>query len=164
MPSVGAFNVHYILNTGAMLEIIPANNIFENSTLSRELCVRLINYFSGLQRSIHINIVFVENSFPFAEASKHTLYKALLRNQICNNCNLLFAGDFVINSSAVYYNSSSVVNDTRCFVFTPVDDNRAEADERFYFNISTTNTLDTITSNQALVDITIYDEDGKSSI
>ncbi len=75
----------------------------------------------------------------------------------------MFAGDFRLNNTSIYFNSSSLMNDTHCFIFLPVDDERVEANERFEFNISTTNALDTI-SNGQLLDITIYDDDGKSKI
>jgi len=74
----------------------------------------------------------------------------------------LFAGDFSLNSMPLYFNSTSAINDTRCWTFTPVNDTRVEDTENFYFNVSTTNELDIISSD-SVFDIAINDDDGNSS-
>ena len=89
------------------------------------------------------------------------------RNQICY-CNersicLLLAGDFSLNYMPLYFNSMSMVNDTLCWTFTPVDDQRIEDTENFYFNVSTSNDLDII-STTSVFNIAISDNDGTNSM
>lgn len=55
---------------GVLLEKLPTTNIFENSTMNRSLCVRLIDIGEGLQRSVHVSVMFIPNLFPYAEESK----------------------------------------------------------------------------------------------
>lgn len=72
----------------------------------------------------------------------------------------LSVGDFMLNDTALYFDSSSIVNDTRCLAFDPVNDDIVEAAESFYFNVSTSNELDIIL-NDPRIQVAIYDDDGK---
>ncbi len=67
----------------------------------------------------------------------------------------------MLNNTSIYFGSSSMINETRCLLFTPVDDDQVEDNEPFMFRVNTTNALDTI-SNGPLFNIVIYDDDGKS--
>jgi len=61
----------------------------------------------------------------------------------------------------VYFNSSSALNSTACFIFTTVDDSIIENDEQFHFSSVAENSLDKFEDDS--FSIIIYDNDGKGS-
>ena len=65
----------------------------------------------------------------------------------------------MIDSYTVYFTSSSIVRDTRCFQFQPVQDMIVEEDEVMTFQALTGNELDMFVSGNSF-DLTIYDDDG----
>ena len=66
----------------------------------------------------------------------------------------------MIDVNVTYFNSSSEVNDTRCFVFSPVQDNVVEDAEQFNFQAVASNELDIFTEGYNAFALTIYDDDG----
>lgn len=71
----------------------------------------------------------------------------------------LYLGDFMIEDYMVEFDSSSEVNDTKCFVFSPVQDTAVEEDELFTFKVVTTNPLDTFEDGNNGFSLTIKDDD-----
>ena len=52
---------------GAVLEALPTEDIREFSTMTRELCVELVNAGDGLERNVIVDFVFVPSlSSPYA--------------------------------------------------------------------------------------------------
>ena len=52
--------------------------------------------------------------------------------------------------------------DRQCVAFDPVDDMIIESNETFQFELLLQNELNTITDNDTVFSISIYDDDGKS--
>ena len=67
----------------------------------------------------------------------------------------------MIGTNATYFNAGSPLNDMRCFVFEPVQDDLVEDDELMSFQASASNPLDTFTNGQDGFGLTIVDDDGK---
>ncbi len=66
--------VFIYISPGAVLELLPTMNIFENSTMQRSLCVRLVDFGAGLERMIHLNIMFEFNSsVMYSQMSEYIL-------------------------------------------------------------------------------------------
>ncbi len=74
--------------------------------------------------------------------------------------NLNSVGDFILSSSAVFFNSSSSVGETRCVQVQPVDDTIVEGDEVMTFLAVARNPLDVFTNNESRFLFTIHDDDG----
>ena len=48
---------------GAVLGILPVTITSESSLMSRDLCVVLVNFGSGLERGIFVDLQFIPNGF-----------------------------------------------------------------------------------------------------
>jgi hypothetical protein len=71
-------------------------------------------------------------------------------------------GDFNIVEDSIVFPSNSAANTTRCFTFSPVNDNIIEDDEVFTLSAQTANELDVFVGTLSdLFSIVIFDDDGK---
>ena len=73
---------------------------------------------------------------------------------------LPLVADFTLSPTVVYFNSSSVVGDMRCFVLETVNDMIIEDDEVMSFEAGTRSEFDVFVDGMNGFSLTIYDDDG----
>ncbi len=73
-------------------------------------------------------------------------------------CECLFADDFSLAGETLVFNTSNT-SQTRCSLFTPLDDLTVEDTECFYFHMTTGNERDIF--NNRDIQVCILDNDGK---
>ena len=57
--------------TGVEVAVLSTENIRENSTMTRRLCVELTNIGDGLERSVYVDLAFI--GVGYAAESKSTI-------------------------------------------------------------------------------------------
>lgn len=145
---------------GVSLAVEGAMNIREESNMTISLCTCLVDIGEGLERTVNISLGFTAEGFATQGLTNCGEICVIIMTQFF----FYQTADFNIEDISIIFPSNSSINSTLCFIFTPVNDEIIEEDERFTFSPTPANSRDVYLDGPfAVYTIVIYDDDGNNN-